>query len=319
MNIANPLLDYFRRSVGKHSFKGATSFCEYLQTTKLYEDEYQVIDNFDNLVEELREWLNNKGFRQAELLMDLTLSLNEGNTRQDGVTPSALHEITQALWFISCLEDGLYAEDVEGVLSVIFAHDLGEDFNKKPEELEAYLLGSGISSSEKLEQFKIDFDVISKCYGKNGDLRHGSIYEYYLAIQKSANASIAKQFDRAHNIMTLIGVKDKGKILDYTFKTMQLQNDFIRDVSNNFPEQEKIYKNLDRIIRQEIQVCSYYAVDTGKRISDDSDINLTMPECGFKNLPLGLHPLIVAARRVRKTYPTTQNNNNFGDNDIELS
>ncbi len=312
------LPDSFEQSTSRHSFEMASSFCEHLQKTRLYENEDTVIENFDYLVEDIKKWLQNKGYKQAELLMKLMLEKNDGKTRQDGKTPSALHEITQALWFISCTEDDLNVDDIEGVLSVIFAHDLGEDFNLRPDDLEKYLLENGIRPSPKVEQFKQDFDVISKRYGKNGADRHDTIYEYYLDIQSSPNASIAKQFDRAHNIMTLIGVKDKNKILDYVFKTMQLQNDFIRDVSHKFKSQQEIYTNLDKIIKQGIQVCSYHVVDTGKRISNDGDIDLSMPESGFKNLPLGLHPLIVSAERIRKTYPKIYINIT-NDNNRDLS
>lgn len=237
--------------------------------------------------------------------MDLMLECNDGKTRQDGTTPSPLHEMTQAIWFISCIEDDLHADDVEAILSVIFTHDLGEDFNIKPDALEKYLVDNGIPRSEKTEQLKKSFDAISKRYGKDGKDRHKSEYDYSCAVRSDRDASVAKMFDRAHNVMTLVGVKDKLKIADYTAKTLQLQHDNVEAASSKFPSQEPIYKTLQQLIRQEVQTCYYYIVDTGKKITDNDDLDIAMPKKGLKDLPLGLHPLIVAAERIRHTYPNT--------------
>ena len=304
MNNPN-LPDAFKSNTGAHSFKGAASFGAYLQQTGLYANENNVTENFDNLVGETRDWLQNKGFKQAEVLMDLMLECNDGKTRQDGKTPSPLHEMTQAIWFISCIEDDLYAEDAEAILSVIFTHDLGEDFDIRPDTLEQYLVDNGIPRSEKTERLKTSFDAISKRYGKNGDDRHKNEHDYSCTVRSDRDASIAKMFDRAHNIMTLIGVKDKSKMADYTAKTLQLQNDNVKEASKNFPSQEPMYKTLQQLIRQEIQTCYYYMVDTGKKITDDDNLEDHMPEQGFKDMPLGIHPLIVSAERIRHTYPDT--------------
>ncbi|MGH1378623.1 MAG: hypothetical protein ACRBB3_07350 [Alphaproteobacteria bacterium] len=304
--MARPNLpEAFDKNKSPNYFKGAKSFGEYLHSTGLYENENDLADNFDSLIDETREWLGNKGYKQAEILMDLMLDCNVGKTRQDGKTPSALHEMTQAIWLISCIEDDLHVDDPQNVLSVIFSHDLGEDFNIKPNELEQHLVDNGIQRSEKTEALKKSFDAISKRYGKNGEERHENEYDYSCAVRSDRDASIAKMFDRAHNIMTLIGVKDKSKMADYTAKTLQLQHDNVKEASNNFPSQEPMYKTLQQLIRQEIQTCYYYMVDTGKKITDNDNLESHMPDQGFKNMPLGIHPLIVSAERVRHTYPNT--------------
>ena len=329
MNNPN-LPDAFKSNTGVHSFKGAPSFGAHLQQSGLYENEDNVAENFDDLIGETRDWLHNKGFKQAEVLMDLMLECNEDKTRQDGTTPSALHEMTQAIWFISCIEGDLHVDDVEGVLSTIFTHDLGEDFDIRPEALEQHLVDNGVPRSPKTEQLKASFNAISKRYGKNGEDRHKNEYEYSRTVRADQNASIAKMFDRAHNIMTLVGVKDKSKMADYMAKTLQLQHDNVKNASANFPSQKPMYKTLQQLIRQEIQACYYYIVDTGKKITNNDDLELSMPKKGFKDVPLGLHPLVVSAERIRHTYPDThfgedhtvekdQKNNHSPNDNADLS
>lgn len=57
------LPDAFKSNTGAHSFKGATSFGAHLQHTGLYENENGVTKNFDSLIGETRDWLQNKDFK----------------------------------------------------------------------------------------------------------------------------------------------------------------------------------------------------------------------------------------------------------------
>lgn len=298
----------FQNNAGAHSFKGAPSFGAHLQKTGLYENEADVTENFESLVEETRDWLHSKGFKQVEVLMDLMLDKNEGETRDDNITPSALHELTQVIWFISCIEADLHVDDVEGVLSVIFAHDLGEDFNIRPDALEQHLVDEGIPRSAKTEQLKEDFDAISKRYGKGNPNKHATEFLYSMAVQNNKNASIAKMIDRIHNIMTLINVKDRIEMMEYIAKTEQLQKDYVRDDVIKFPSQAEMYTALRKATKETVQACHYYMVDTGKPITDNDDLVLRMPEKGFRDMPLGLHPVIVAAERVRALHLETNLN-----------
>ena len=172
--------DFFSRLANFNWFSGGkNSFAARLNASNMFDTEQDVIENFDQAVDMVREWLQDKGYKQAELLMDLTLEQKDGLWRKDRVTPAALHEITQAIWFIALHEDGINVQDPEGVLSVIFTHDLGEDFGIKPEEIEQYLVENGIPAGEKIDTFKVNFDAITKKYGKDGDDIWENEYEYY--------------------------------------------------------------------------------------------------------------------------------------------
>ncbi len=289
----------------ENAFKGADSFCEHLNSTNLYDHEKEVIENFDSLVGEIKDWVQNRGFKQAEVLMDLVVDLKEGQTRADGITPSSLHEMTQALWFISAYEDGLPIDDPEGVLSVIFAHDIGEDFGMTPDDMEQHLRENAVFDDQKIETFKQDFDAITKQWGEDGEKRFDNNYEYYTGVQKRTNASIAKMLDRAHNIMTLIGVKDVPKMHTYIASTLQLQDHFTDQYSTDHPTQKETYEALAHLIRKEIKVSRFYTVNSGVPLPDDDELVTGMPEKGFTHLPIGVHPLIVTAERVREMYPET--------------
>ncbi|MCB1681395.1 MAG: hypothetical protein KDI65_05630 [Alphaproteobacteria bacterium] len=303
---------FFRRVARGDIFRRQDTFADYLTKTGLYDSEQDVVANFDHLVEDVHKWLEAKGYTHAMAVMDYMLEKKQGVFRKDKKTPGALHELTQAIWFISCIEDGLPVDHPEGVLSLIFAHDLGEDYGITPEKLWQYLHNEkGFTESPEMDEFLEDFDVISKRWGKDGPLRYKNDYEYYLALQVRRNASVAKMIDRAHNIMTLIGVKenegseDKIRMMEYVAKTLQLQNDYVRNASQAFPSQATMYLTLSHLIEMESQVCRYYIVNTGKKITDDDDLRNAMPERGFRKLPNGFHPLIFAAERIRHTYPET--------------
>ncbi len=302
--------DSFEKGANQHSFEGVQGFAKHLLLTGLYDTEERVIENFDNLVDDLRSWLESRNYRQATILLDLMLDLNQGKTRQDDITPSALHEVTQAIWLISVLEDGLHVDDPEGVLSLIFCHDLGEDFNLRPDDIEKYLNDNGIKSSPQTAQLKESFDAISKRYGKDGDPCHEHDYAYYQCVAADKNASVAKMFDRAHNIMTLIGVKNISNMHDYTAKTLQLQENYIPLASDLFPDQAELYEIMEEIIKKEIKVSRFHTVNTGKMLHNDDELCQSMPRQFFNDMPSGLHPLIVPAERIRKIYPDTHLQNN---------
>lgn len=303
---------FFQRVAKGQLFREDDSFAEYLTKTKRYGSEADVIKNFDHLVEDVRGWMRAKKYHLTEELMNFMLEKKAGKFRNDGVTPSALHELTQAVWFISCIEDGVRAEMPQSVLGLIFVHDVGEDFGVRPEELRAHLKGKGFGKLVVIDDLLEDFDAISKRYGDDGPPRYANEYEYFhLALCKRRHASIAKLIDRAHNIMTLVGVKEaegeaeKVKMMKKIAETKVLINDMCRDSARNFPEQEEFYENIKSVINAVAQTSRYFVVNTGKKMVDDEDLYISMPERGFFNLPDGFHPLIFAAERVRRSYPET--------------
>lgn len=287
------------------------TLCDTLSTSGRFENESDVLENIQFLNGYLGQWMHDRGMKQSAALMDLMLDRNMDKYRQDNVTPTSLHEMTQAIWFISCVEDGLHVEDVEGVLSVIFAHDLGENFGDTPEDMNTYLTEQGITDRDAIERFKTSFDVITKQYrdkesGEKGPLKHAHNRDYNAALVQDQNASVAKMFDRPHNIMTLIGAKKLKKMISYMAHIVDEQDDYVREASANFPSQAELYETLQHITigetavtQIEIDIAQKRSVGNGTQLEILGD----MPDRGFKNLPAGIHPYEVIADRIRHQYP----------------
>lgn len=285
--------------------ENASTFCGDLSQSCLFDNEQDAIHAIDYLADNLNQWMALHGYRQAQLIMDRMLNHKSSALRHDGVTPAALHELTQAVWFISCVEDGLHVEDAEGVLSVIFSHDLGEDYGETPESFDAYLTENGITNRDAIERFKRSFDVITKQYrnpetDQKGPLRHANNSAYNDMLVQDREASVAKMFDRPHNIMTLIGAKEHDKILSYMDHILEEQDQYVLAASINFPEQSELYETLRYLTENEAEL-TREKIDLISFPYDDS--NTFMPEKGFKDMPFGLHPRSVIMQRLHEHYP----------------
>lgn len=293
-----------------HNFQGSCSFSEHLQSTGLYNSEQDVIENFNALTDELETWIDDNDFVLAGTLLEFVLDEKDGELRKDEVTPSALHEVTQAIWFINLVENGLPVQDVEGVLSVILAHDIGEEFDYQPDDITEALIykNPAVQNHPKLQQFSADFDLISKTYGPEGEKRHPNNHSYYSGIHTSPNATIAKMLDRAHNIMTLIGVKSIPKMNSYIASTLQLQEHFMdqykADAGHPHPQLET-YESIAHLTEKMIKISRFYTVNSGVPLPDDDELYTAMPEKAFRGLPLGLQPLFIPAERIREMHPET--------------
>lgn len=299
----------FEEGASKDGSTPPCTFAEKLSNTGLYESEIDVINNMDSLEKEIRDWLQSNGFEQAEVLMDLMLKHRKGQFRNDDVTPEALHELTQAVHFISAIEDGFHVDEPEGVMSLIFAHDLGEDFGMTPGIIGGHLRKNGIKNEKAIESFMKSVDIMSKSYGVtdkkyklNKEFKIKD-HQYFLKIQQDKNASIAKLFDRSQNIMTLIGAKDANKMHHEIGSTEVLINDFIKDVCEKFPSQKDLYIAMKETLKIQMQIGRYLITDTGKPLPDNEEVREAMPANIFKHMPNGLNLAFVPAERVRATDP----------------
>ncbi len=306
--IEQPTLNGFGEVV---AFEERRTLIGDLNSSEAFDTEQDVIENVQALNGLIGKWMHNRGFKAASLIMDLMLDKTQEAHRKDDYTPKSLHMLTQAVWFISCLEDGLHVEDPEGVLALIFAHDLGEDYGITPEDIDVYLTENGIADRRLIDQLKEDFDVITKQYrntetSQKGPMKYEGDEEYNSALARSQNASIAKMFDRAHNIMTLIGVQKLKKLKKYMGHIIADQPEYAATAKRNFPSQADLYDVLEAIIEGEA-VVTQVEIDIAeqKSIGDGTQLDIlnNTPDQGFKNMPSGLHPYEVIADRIRHQYP----------------
>ena len=314
------VIDEYRKR--NPSYKGSSCFCEHLGKTGRYNTELDVIANYEALVEDTREWLDYKDYKIARVVMDYML---ETKVRRDGTvkfrddkkTPDPLHEITQAITFVSMLEEGFFVDDPELVLATIFAHDLGEDYGIRPRELDLHLAMNGIRLDQRTEDFIWAFDAMSKSYLE--EKKFNSEGEYQRNLQKNLLASVAKMFDRAHNIMTLIGVRVVNQThLEIALSEHYYDKMFMTNMCADFPQNEPLYRTMDELLKLEDRLTRYLTTDdarflfldipvedskTGETmIINEKELNevfADMPKKGFTYLPGGFNALHVIAERIR--------------------
>ena len=191
-----------------------------LSDAGLFDSEDDVNANFDTLVEHLQDWLDIQNFNREKIILDLMLEKKDGKLRKDGKTPSAIHEVSQALYFISCVEDGLYHNDPAGVIATILSHDLKEDFKVSREEIKDRLIENGIADDDDMSRFLDDFDTISYHSGDKHNPNFKNKYHYSLELRKRENAAIAKLFDNTHNSATSVGGLENTALLKHKDKIM---------------------------------------------------------------------------------------------------
>lgn len=323
----------FFNNTRKHAYKDASCFCEYLSNTGLYNSEDDVIANFDTFIEQMREYLDGKGYKAARVTIDLML---EKNTKADGTyrlradkkSQSPLHEITEALWIISMREEGLLDKlkpnEIDLILSLAFAHDLGEDFNIRARELDNYILHNKAISTdyrmeniEMLEVLQDRFHRISKYYGKEGkedfhagknkgrdvDGKYRDEHEFHEHCRADCYTGDIKTVDVVHNNMTLVGVRNtntvnnKIAIAEHHYKPKH-----IKEMCRKFPEHAKLYETMGELIPIQRELLHYYTTGDLASLPDNEMIREMCPKRGFSFVPDGFNPILVIAERIRKEY-----------------
>lgn len=189
-----------------------------LHDSGLFESEDDVNNNFEQLVGYFRGWLEEHQLERETALLDYMLEKKQGMLRKDGKAPSAIHEVSQALYFISCIEDGLYHSDPAGVLATILVHDLQEDFKVKRDDMRAQLIQNGIADDKRMQEFLDDYDTISYHNGDKDQLNYPNKHQYSLSLRKRRNTGPAKLIDNVHNSATAVGGLQNAKLLKYKDK-----------------------------------------------------------------------------------------------------
>ncbi len=296
------MISLFNKRTNKNAFKGEDSFCAHLIKSGLYDTEKDVNKNFDSLVDDLKDWLHGRGYEREVSLLNFLLEKKDGKFRKDGETPAALHEVTQAIYLISCLEDGLHIEDPAGVLAVIFSHDLGEDYNIKPQQLCDRLLIDGHQRDESMDRFLYEFDKISMHYGGEKKPEYQTPHQYSVALRHTQNAGLAKLFDNLQNASTIVGGLSDERASEYNVKIHMLLKRYISESCENYPEQAEIYKTLERAIGT---VGNYNRHDKhGESLGKPLEIREEeLTNKGLK-LPMGLDPYMVSATRIWNRRPS---------------
>ncbi len=284
------------------------SFLTQLSDSGRYDSEGLVVRHAKHLITDIRSYLKSSDYNMALACLDLAIKTKKGKLRDDGKTPSIIHEISQALYTISLIEGGVHLEDPESVIALNFIHDLGEDFGLKPETLKRHLEKAEVTDQNKIDLLAIDFDILTKKY-KGESPKFKNEWEYYQAIERSQNASIAKPPDRLHNLATQIGVKKNKRALQYIANTYVIYDDLTRKASQRFPSQREAYTLYHEMIDTACKINRYHLVEAeiGKPLPDIETLAKEIPQHGFQ-IPDGLNPIFLNACRVYKLSDLPQSN-----------
>lgn len=162
-------------------------------------------------------------------------------TRKDG-SPEFSHQVSQAALALTLVDHFI---NPEVVIATIFLHDTCEDYEVSFETI------------EKL--FGKDVRIAVELMTKEITLKDGTIVKidndvYYAKLSDCPSASIAKGFDRVHNLMTMIGGFTEEKQKSYIQETLDYTVVMLKKARRMYPEQEPAFENIKFIMTNQVQL-----------------------------------------------------------------
>jgi len=181
----------------------------------------------------IRYFLLGRGYTNAVKAMDFAENLHTG-VRKDG-QPEFSHQVSQANYARTMCDQMLYPEET---ICVIFLHDVMEDYDVSYQELEdkfgARVASATMLMSKVIKERKIPNEV------------------YYANLATCPIASLAKGFDRVHNLMTMVGGFRLEKQREYLLETQQFTNPMLKSARRTFADQESIYENIKFVMTNQV-------------------------------------------------------------------
>jgi len=183
----------------------------------------------------IRSWMDGRKYYKAIRAMNFAETYHQG-TRKDG-QPEFSHQVSQLCYARTMVDNFLYPEET---LCVIALHDLTEDYNVTHKEL-LDLFGSLVADatlkmSKVVEGIRISDDI------------------YYKIMSTCPIASVAKGFDRVHNLMTMLDGFKPQKRASYIDETLEKTVPMLKTGRRSFPEQEPVYENIKFVMTNQIQL-----------------------------------------------------------------
>lgn len=185
----------------------------------------------------MRYWLLGKGYHKAITAMEYAEKFHTG-TRKDG-NPEFSHQISIAS-YARTLTSSMSSEDEENLLCAIFLHDLVEDYPVTLDDV----------SKKCGEEVSIIVDLLTK---ENNGVKKDNP-SYYGDLPMSALASLAKGFDRVHNLMTMLGGFKPEKRVEYIGETIEFVVPMLKEARRRYSKYEFIYENIKFVITNQVQL-----------------------------------------------------------------
>jgi len=191
--------------------------------------------NYEKMKIALRAFLQGRKYYNALRAMDFAENLHTG-VRKDG-QPEFSHQVSQALYAITMIDLLMYPEET---ICVIFLHDTVEDCgvtHKQLVELFGQMVADAtLKMSKVVDGMRIPDDI------------------YYKVLATCPIASIAKGFDRVHNLMSMLGGFKPLKRVSYIEETMEKTVPMLKTGRRSFPEQQPVYENIKFVMTNQIQL-----------------------------------------------------------------
>lgn len=182
--------------------------------------------NYETLRSNLRGYYAGKGWHRALHALDLGLKHHNG-LRKNG-EPEFSHQVFQCQ--AARTMDTMFI-DPEGTHCTILLHDIREDHNY-PLDLLLIDYGTHVTKSVQL---------MTNVNEQNTDKEEQTYYEDMI---RDPRASLAKGFDRQHNILSMIGTFTDEKQKRYIDTTRKYIVPMLKNARKQFPQQEPVYQNI---------------------------------------------------------------------------
>lgn len=195
---------------------------------------------YDKLCIAVKAWLDgavseNPDYRLARMAFRFGARYHTG-VRKDGKTPEYQHQVQIALAVRNHLKDLLSPVET---LALVFLHDVVEDYGVPMAKIHR-LFGEKVADA---------VDRISKVV----DGKKKSRKVYFRGLSECPISSVAKGFDREHNMESMFGVFDPPKIGRYTDEVVQNFFAMLKTARLNFPEQDGIYESLKNQLEAQVR------------------------------------------------------------------
>jgi (p)ppGpp synthase/HD superfamily hydrolase len=193
--------------------------------------------DYSKLKPVITTYLMTKKYFKALRAMNFAQQYHKG-TRKDG-DPEFSHQVSQACLAMTLEPFFLFPEET---FCVIFLHDVCEDYDVPFSEIEK-LFGEKVGHSVKL--------MSKESVEWEGKLPNEF---YYSQMGSDEIASVAKGFDRIHNLMTMLGGFKPTKRVQYIQETLDVVVPMLKKARKNFPEQNLAYENIKFILTNQVRL-----------------------------------------------------------------
>lgn len=191
--------------------------------------------NYEKMKIVIRSWMQGRGYYNALKAMNFAEKHHNG-IRKDG-QPEFSHQVSQLCYAKTMVDNLLFPEET---LCVIALHDIIEDkdvSHKELVDLFGKIVGDAtLKMSKVVDGVRIPDDI------------------YYKILSTCPIASVAKGFDRVHNLMTMLGGFKPEKQVSYIAETLDKTVPMLKIGRRSFPEQEPVYENIKFIMTNQVQL-----------------------------------------------------------------